>query len=142
MIFNMSHKFYAARASPTWQSGKVPTSAMSACKSLDSLRGCCLRATTIRTVITAAATKQPDEAKSNMAARRCRPSPSSPSTSRVFLYNRRKLKDEVLDLREALRALRAYSLSLIPETVELSCRVRPDYQESRCALIRENIIRL
>ena len=118
----MSHKFYAARASPTWQSGKVPTSAMSACKSLDSLRGCCLRATTIRTVITAAATKQPDEANQH-GSTPLSPPPSSPSTSRVFLYNRRKLKDEVLDLREALRALRAYSLSLIPETVELSCRV-------------------
>ena len=96
---------------------------MLACKSLDSLRGCCLRATTIRTAITAAATKQPDEANQHGSTPVSPPPSSSPSTSRVFLYNRRKLKDEVLDLREALRALRAYSLSLIPETVELSCRV-------------------
>ena len=43
MIFNMSHKFYAARASPSSRTrgnqGKVPISAMLACKSLDSLRG-------------------------------------------------------------------------------------------------------
>ena len=95
---------------------------MLACKALDSLRGCCLPATTVRTVITAAATKQPDEANQHGGTPVPDPSPS-PSTSRVFLYNRRKLKDEVLDLHGALRALRAYSLSLIPETVELSCRV-------------------
>ena len=49
---------------------------------------------------------------------------STCSNSCAFLYNRRKLNDEVLDHREALRALTAYSLSLIPE---LSCT---DYEES------------
>ena len=96
---------------------------MLASKALNSLRGCCLPARTIRTVITAAATKQPEEADQHGDMQASHSSSPSPSTSRVFLYNRRKLDDEVLDLHEALRALRAYSLSLIPETVELSCRV-------------------
>ena len=66
---------------------------------------------------------------------RARPSGLWGSTCCAFLYNRRKLNDEVLDHREALRALRAYSLSLIPE---LSCRVDLTMKkvQSRCALIK------
>lgn len=75
------------------------------------------RRSCIRTAITAAVTTLADEGTSGV-----RTQPSATSSCRVFLYNRRK-GEEVVDISEALRALRAYSLSEFMETVELSCRV-------------------
>ena len=75
----------------------------------------CLPARAVRTAITAAVTA-PDEATNG-----ARTQPSATSSSRVFLYNRRR--EDVVDIREALRALRAYSLSENTETVDMSIRV-------------------
>lgn len=98
-------------------------------------RRICLPARAIRTAITAAVTTLADEVTSGV-----RTQPSATSSSRVFLYNRRK-GEEVVDISEALRALRAYSLSEFMETVELSCRVDMTLKKVG-ALIRNSPARL
>lgn len=45
----------------------------------------------------------------------------SPVSSRIYVLGRRK--EQEVDVGEALRALRAYSLTAVPETVEVNIKV-------------------
>ena len=49
------------------------------------------------------------------------PSTPTAASSRIYVLGRRK--EQEVDVGEALRALRAYSLTAIPETVEVNIKV-------------------